>query len=1452
MKKKISIFQKVMKSILTILVMLGVVGVNMSFAYASSYHVTYTEVDNWKIKGGHYDGDLSGIIRADDEITWCIENHKNLIDGENSIISASEVGLDEKDMQILSLIAYYGYRVSPTVDHYMLTQNAIWAYTNKVQNPPSHLRAYNIATSGFYSSQENINEWIDRLMEKVNDFYQLPSFAEQTYEMKANQTLTLTDENSVLGDLIIDSQSEGLEVEKRGQVLKITASNIVSKGTLILKRPISDEQSQTNFVVRSGAGGQAHSRLTGTIPYQVSIHFQVVNEGHLKIVKKDDQGNVVPHTQFQISYYADMSQPIGKYTTENDGAVIIPHLKAGQIYVQEVKVPEHLVLDENIYSVFVEPGETITFTAKNNWKKGYIRVTKKDNDSGKIVKVKGTIFEIYDENHQKVSEMVTDETGIATSGALNYGTYYVKEVKAPYNYIITTEVSKDVTITENNKVYDITFVNQRARGTIYLSKEDSVMGKDNIYHNVTLKGAVYGVFAKEDILDPADHSILFSSGEKVTEMVTDKEGNASVSNLYLGTYEIQEIKPSEGYNLDSTRHNVSLLYENQNKDVIVKTVSSYERVISQPFSIIKISSQGTGETELLQGAEFTVKSQADIEQYGSWEEAPIAFNADGKPTKILVTDEQGYAKSDRLPVGTYVVRETKTPPNKYPVPDFKVTITKDGSDPLPYKVLNDQNFESALAIVKKDKETNKIVHVEGAKFRIKNLDTSEYLGYWQWNPLPHYVTSWQTDESGCVVLEETLKPGHYQLEELEGPQGYILNQTSVSFQIGMDAVYEILPDGKTPLITIEMSDLPVKGRIEVKKEGDVLTDYKEGQFIYEKRGLARTHYHILAHEDIMDPSGDGTILYLKGTLIEELVTGQDGKALSSKLPLGKYDIIEIKAPYGYSLNKEKRVVELKYKDDLEELIFQTVSFQNERQHFHVNVKKVDSQTNVSLQGAEFAMYAKKDIVNVKGQVIVLKDTQISKAVSNQRGEAFFSIDLPYDCEFYIQEIKAPLGYASSLQRKELNTHYQGQDKENVEIRKVFQNSPIIVEISKQDITSGKEIAGNHLSVVDKNGMEIDSWISEEGKTHLIYQLHAGETYTLVEKMAASGYVKAKNVSFTVKDTKQIQRVEMKNDCTRVEFQKVNVQGIPLAGAKLAIVPIDDKGQIQEEKILKCWETKVDNPQTEGIDESIYRIEYLPVGHYALIELSAPKNYVQSSPIRFEVKETTEIQNFVMTDKQVFVSKINHQHQMLEGTCLQVVEKETGKLIDQWTTNKKEHAIVGLEERKTYVLNEIKAPYGYQKAKSVEFIVTKDKKNQVIEMVDEYILTQLEIYKIDSETKKAILSHDFEMTLYSDKACTRIVAVAQGNGKAIFQNLRYGTYYLKETRAPQGYMLTDEVKTIVIDDFLDGVGDIHTISFENTSCPIVVTSDSYCFETFYICLLLSAFLSIKLRRKVSHV
>ena len=479
------------------------------------------------------------------------------------------------------------------------------------------------------------------------------------------------------------------------------------------------------------------------------------------------------------------------------------------------------------------------------------------------------------------------------------------------------------------------------------------------------------------------------------------------------------------------------------------------------------------------------------------------------------------------------MRETTTPHNYTPVDDFTVHITENNpNQPQTWRVLLDDEFEAKLKIIKQDDETKKAVLQKNTEFKIFNMDTEKYVEQVTTYPTTVKHKSYFTDEQGYLILPQNLKIGHYRIEEVNAPYGYTLNENYYEVTVDSNTAYQM--DGTSGDVIIEAvyENHPVKGELTIVKKGEVLDGFKD-DFTYQTENLEGAEFEIYAAEDIYtadfqkDDNGNRILEYATGTLVKTVTTDKDGKAVLKNLPLGSYKIVEKTAPDGFVLNSEAQTVTFSYKDQETPVIEQTAIFENDRQKVEISVVKQDADTEKAVAGAEFGLYAKNDM-KAHGAVIVKADTLLGKAVSGEDGKAVFTQDLPFG-EYYIKELVAPDGYVSSDEVLEVKAEYQGQDVKVVQLSSVFKNQPTKVVVSKSDLTTGVELSGATLTVLDKDGNVVDTWKSVKGEQHLIERLTVGENYILREEMAPYGYLKAEEITFTIEDTGEIQKVEMKDD-----------------------------------------------------------------------------------------------------------------------------------------------------------------------------------------------------------------------------------------------------------------------------------------------------------------------------------
>ena len=844
--------------------------------------------------------------------------------------------------------------------------------------------------------------------------------------------------------------------------------------------------------------------------------------------------------------------------TGDDGSVTLKDLYLGTYTVTETKAPDNYVCKGESKTVeLVYAGQTVevqtgSATFLNERQKAAVRVEKQDEETKNPLS--GGIYGLYAAEDIKVDGKTVVPKGTliekATTGAdgkasykaelpINYS-YSIREIQAPERYLRNSEDTYTFTFKFTNdkeeKVnFSHTFTNKRVNATIDLVKEDSKTG-NSAQGDAVFEGAIYGLYAREDINHPDGRSgVLYKKDEQVATLTTDKEGKASVSNLYLGKYYLKEITPPVGYLLDEEEHDVNCNYEGDQVETVKRNTVSKEDVIKQPFQLIKAADNDKTDADLLKGAGFSAYliSSLTVKDDGSYDftnATPIVLTEDGKTE--MFTDERGYACSIPIPYGRYIVRETTTPHNFMPVDDFIVTVTENSSTPQVWRVLLDDEFKAKLKIVKQDDETKQPVLLANTEFKVYDLDAKKYVEQVTTYPNTVVHKSYFTDENGYLILPESLKCGNYRIEEVSAPDGYTQNTQYVEIKVDKNTAYQMDSVSGDAIITVTYENHPVKGKLVIHKSGETLKSFKK-DFVYEKTSLEGAEFEIYAAEDIFTPDhqvdeqGNRHVIYAKDTLVKTVTTDKNGEAVIKDLPLGKYRVKETKAPARFVLNPDSQEVSFIYKDQNTPEIEEKLEFSNERQKVELSVEKQDAETGKALKGATFGLY-NKEAISSGDKVIVKADTLLQEITSNEKGKAAFTLDLPLG-RYYVKELQAPAGYVSSDEILEFDATYQGQDVKTIKLKSVKKNRPTTVEVTKADITTGTELDGASMSVLDKDGNVIDSWTSVKDSPHVIKRLQVGKTYILREELAPYGYLRATDVEFTISDTAEVQKVKMEDE-----------------------------------------------------------------------------------------------------------------------------------------------------------------------------------------------------------------------------------------------------------------------------------------------------------------------------------
>ena len=1038
-------------------------------------------------------------------------------------------------------------------------------------------------------------------------------------------------------------------------------------------------------------------------------------------------------TEYTVYENSNATGTVGKFTINKDGNSNVLELKAGDYYIKETKNGQGFELDETIYKLHNDFNLN-TLNVQDTPKLGKMKLIKKSSnesitENNKMYDLSGAEYTVYSEKEQKnvVGKLVTDKEGNSNVLELKAGTYYVKETKTAKNFKL------DETLYTIENTLDLNVLNVKDEPeTIHpdipqldIFKYDADTMKTTAQGDASLEGAEYQVNFYGDSFDSLEQlkeskatplrSWVFRT-DKDAKIALDEAHYVSGDELFktskgsivvpYGTLDIVEIKAPKGYDKNDTHYlkKIQPLATSETKLTDIVKVGSIE--------IAKTATTGAN-SELVameNGAEFGIVSKKYVDKYGTFEEAMKHTNEYGpKEFAVITTDESGVARADNLAYGNYIVKQTKVgvstkePDKELDICKDEITVVIAGkANEVHHLTFNNVSTRYGIKIVKQDSETNENITFSSAKFKIKDskgnyikqkvgskyYDTfvtnsrgeiSNIEGLVSKNSSGQYID--ETDLLGIVTLPKQLESGKYTLEEVEAPIGYVSGKNK-TFEINKNVACELDEDGM-PIITIIYQNERAYGELQIQKsinkaEGD--TD------LAKTSDLSEFRFKTYAKETIKSPI-DGKILYNKGDLVTDNLTDEEGCIKAEKLPLGEYYIKEIRKT-GYTSNDKIYNVDLTQKDSKTKLYKSVTNVVNYSTNIEFNKKDING----------------KEIVGAKLEVLDSAGKSIDSWTSN--GNAHTILGLSVEKKYTLREVKAANGYVKA---KDI-TFTVKDTKETQSVTMIDK----IVDMSKIDI-GGKEVEGAEIQVVDKEGNIVDKWTSGE-EAHKIKGLEEGKTYTLQEIVTADGYVKATDIEFTATGTnsegkKENQHIDMTDKIVDVVKNDVNDKAVK--GATLQVVDKDGA-------VVDKWTT----------DGKAHKVKGLVEGQaYTLQEVEPAEGYVKAADIQFTVsgadKDGSKVdQHITMIDKIVDMSKIDVGGKEVEGAEIQVVDKE-GNVVDKWTSGEEAHKIKGLEEGKTYTLQEIVTADGYVKATDIEFTVTGansegKKENQHIDMTDKIV------------------------------------------------------------------------------------------------------------------------------------
>ncbi|PGA08808.1 SpaA isopeptide-forming pilin-related protein [Bacillus toyonensis] len=1087
-----------------------------------------------------------------------------------------------------------------------------------------------------------------------------------------------------------------------------------------------------------------------------------IQKGQIELKKIDSENGEKPLANAEFDIVKD-GVVVEHIVTDKDGKAISKPLVPGKYILKETKAPEGYQLKEKEFEVNVTGDGIFPITVENAMvDKGNVGITKMDKESGAVLA--GVEFEVQNEKSEVVRKVTTDKDGKANVSDLSVGKYKLVETKSlpgykkltePVSFEIKKGMTKVLSLKVENELLD--------KGSVEITKVDKDSQK-------VLEGVVFEV---QD-----------ENGKVVTEVKTDKDGKAKISDLSIGKYKLVETKSLPGYK--KLTDPVSFEIKKGMTTVLSLKVEN-EQLDKGSVEITKVDKDSQ---KALKGVIFEVQDEA------------------GTVVKEVKTDKDGKAKISDLSVGKYkLVEKESLPGYKQLTEPVSFEIKKGMTEVLSLKIENEMVDTGNVEITKVDKDNK--APLAGVIFIVQDEKGNE-------------VKKVTTDKAGKANVSD-LPVGKYDLVEVESLPGYKKLEKPISFEIkkGMTEVLslkvenemvdtgnveitKIDKDSKAPLENVVFEVRDSKGKVVAKvktdKEGKAnVSDLSIGKYelvevetpagykplekpiLFEIEKGRITALQLTVENELVD-TGNVEITKVDkenkdvladavfeiqdeaGQVVAKITTDKKGQAQVTNLSVGTYKLVEVKAPKGYKQLIDPITFQIE-KGMTKSLV---LTVENEMlDKGNVEITKVDKDSQKVLAGVVF------EVQDEQGKVVTGVKT-------DKNGKAKIS-DLSVGKYKLVEKESLP-GYKQltepvSFEIKKGMTKVLSLKVENELLDKGS------VEITKVDKESGAVLAGVTFEVQDEKDKVVTKVTTDkEGKAN-VSDLSVGK-YKLVEVESLPGYKKlAKPVSF-----------EIKKGMTEVLSLKVENELVDKGSVEIIKVDKDSQNalagvvfEIQDEAGKVVTKVKTDK-------EGKAKISDLSVGSYKLVEVENLPGYKKlTEPVSFEITKgmttvlSLKVENEQLDKGSVEITKVDKDSQkVLEGVVFEV-QDEQGKVVTGVKTDKNGKAKISDLSVGKYKLVEKESLPGYkQLTEPVSFEIKKGMTEVLsLKIENEMVDTgNVEITKIDKDNKAPLAGVVFEVQDEKGKVVTKVTT--DKAGKATVADLSVGKYKLVEVESLPGY------------------------------------------------------------------
>ena len=1078
--------------------------------------------------------------------------------------------------------------------------------------------------------------------------------------------------------------------------------------------------------------------------------------GSITVKKVDEKGKPLAGAEFMLL-------PGGtKKTTDNSGAAEFTGLEAGKYFIIEKTAPKGYGGYDGTVTVEIKAdgtatvddlpkgisfaGETVTLTWTNTRDKGSISITKTGSANNPL---QGAVFGLYKDAaaaEKPIDTQQTDKNGKALFADLAAGTYYVKEIAAPNGYALDTTV-RGFTIGGDN-AWDV---------------------KTEIKN--TLKEYSLTLVKKGDdgkLLQGVEFTL---SGNDIDPMTAESGPNGVVTfeGLAFGEYTITEVEAPQGY-VKAKPINVTIDEKN--------TVGAYTPnqavdggTITNEHTVLTVLKIDDADKKRLAGATFRIKNSAG--QYVSAENGKFkAFVSDEGGASVFETGEDGKFTLEYLPVGNNYELEEISAPQGY----IKVKGTTSFNIVKAQETVSVGNslIKGTLKLVKKDQHGKLLNGIEfvlkkGGQYVTANGGNSRYT-YTGLANNKEAATKLKTDENGRMEISGLLW-GTYYLEEVNTPAGLIA---------GEDIVVSVTDQSPKPIIDLEVTNKLNTGSLSFTKTDGA------------GKGLAGAVFKLKLVE------GSGTAY----STVKQMyaISDDEGRVSFEDVPYGVYELTEVIAPEGYVRSNETYYVSIGGAvAEGKNIVSVPNPWTNSRTEKEFTVEKVSADGGEPLNGAVFQVLD-------EGKKLIE-----GKIITTYGGSG--KITLPLG-RYYLKEKVAPEGY--KLNEELIPFEVTTNGRNTVTVKNTPKTGSLTIQKADKDdkpllgaefkIYAAKDKAReNPITLITdssgkavKTGIPYGSYVAIESRAPEGYELDNTEHTFDIPQKNEDGTVSA-DISIFVKNTKSRYALS-------IEKKDINDENKKLANTKFAV----RGGGFYAE--------------VETGEDGTVTVEVPAAGTYSITEIAPPVGYtLDPATYTVEVEGHTEAGKeveFTAENYQtkVTLNKVDEKENRLEGAEFSIFDAE-GKQPAKFTQEGSVYTysedgnvtaitagnaeIVGLPVG-SYILRENTAPKNYIPMEDMSFHVRADMYDKALELTAENLPHEKGIAVL-KESPDGTRLKGAEFALYKDDSVIKEVTTDNA-GVALFTGLKSGSYYIKETAAPEGYKPLDKSFDFIIDANGDLRGD----------------------------------------------